>query len=134
MQEGLSYDTSLQHECSRLMLMQDQLENLHSGAADGWKLDFVRLRRDIVIQLGRVSELIHDPKSAAPSIPSYPLLRKTFSEMRATLALHHASWPVVAIEQNNDEYCQSVAKVRHTRALFRSAQDNFFRDLDRRGT
>lgn len=44
--------------------------------------------------------------------------RSEFAKMRSTMAFHHASWPVVAIDLENPDYLTSIATLRESNRRF----------------
>lgn len=82
---------------------------------DDRRKEAIEQRRDISEKLARLS-------SAAQAIPDIHA-RSTFlsalSKMRAALAVHQASWPIVTIDQTNPTYLASIKAAR-------SAYEQFF--------
>ncbi len=75
----------------------------------------VQLRREIAAQLANISKLgttVFEGKSTAETF------RSQFASMRATMAMHHASWPIIAIDLENPEYRASATTLRESNGKF----------------
>jgi len=82
---------------------------------DAKRKEVVQVRREISDQLGIVSSM---GNVAFDGTPLQDLFRSEFSKMRSALALHQASWPVVAIELENPDYLSSVTALRESTVRF----------------
>lgn len=125
MHDGGEAALNFQQACKKLAMTQSQLENTQRDAGESWKLEYVRLRREMAIQLGKVYEGMQKLNVPPSSYDAYAKLREAFSQMRSTVALHQASWPAVIIKHDDPEYLTSIKKVRQSNQVFNSALEAF---------
>lgn len=71
----------------------------------------IQLRRVISDQMATISAIAN---LAFDGSAMHTTFRSEFAIMRSTMAFHHASWPVVAIDLENPDYLLSAAKLRET--------------------
>ncbi|WP_010161938.1 hypothetical protein [Sphingomonas sp. PAMC 26617] len=98
------------------------LETLHNNAARLGNDWLVKNRRQAV-DLRRKITALHAEISRAGDetfrdTPQYSEFRSQFSKLRSAIALHQASWPIVAIDTENPEYLSSVQSTREASRQF----------------
>jgi hypothetical protein len=75
----------------------------------------VQLRRVISDRLASISTI------GAAAFADTEMLRpfqSEFSRMRSTMALHHASWPIVMIDLDDQDYLASAMALRESNSRF----------------
>lgn len=75
----------------------------------------IQLRRTIsekVASISRIGDIVFEGS------PLHSAFRSEFAMMRSTMAMHQASWPVVAIDLHSADYLKSAAKLRESNARF----------------
>jgi hypothetical protein len=82
---------------------------------DAKRKEAVQMRREIADQLAVVSSM---GNLAFDGTALQDPFRSEFAKMRSALALHQASWPVVAIQLENPDYLSSVTMLRESTARF----------------
>ena len=81
----------------------------------GSRKEMIGVRRSISVHLTRIANLLpevsHDPVICSR-------LRSEFSKVRHAMALHQATWPIVAIEFGNADYLSSLSSMRDANRSF----------------
>lgn len=105
------------------------LERLHQqlGSAtqkeeEGWKQNYLRLRRELQEQIARLAQV--DCVALGMTEEDNRIYREAFNRFRSATAMHQANWPVVAIVADDPEYRVSVEGVR-------AATENFVQVMRR---
>lgn len=94
------------------------LENTlqHSASlGDDARPEKVNLRRKLAEHRAKISAI---GESVFADKPQQDAFRAEFSKMRTAMALHHASWPIVAIDRTNPRYEASVQSEREANRRF----------------
>ena len=104
-------DTALIHqELQKLEQVQAELALIATRTDDRRRHDLVQLRRKLSDQIARVDQavsafiLAHSPDIARP-------YRAIFSRMRSVLAQHQGTWPAVRIDEDAEQYRESLSHV-----------------------
>jgi len=99
-----------------------RLRALAADRPDGWKNEYVALRRDLHPQLRNV-EHAGEVCLAGGGGELATAFRNAVHELRHALSLHHAEWPVVCIDVENADYRASMMRVQNAhRTLNRVAE------------
>lgn len=109
-------------ERARLVQAVNELETTIRASFQLGDVDFKDNRKEAIRLRRVISEKMAELSSIADQILAgtelHDRFRSEFAQMRSTMAFHHASWPIVAIELENPEYLQSAAKLRETNDRF----------------
>lgn len=101
----------------------DQLRNMAKDRPEGWQKEYVHLRRRLqeqLIKAGELSEALFRTATAAELAPPF---QAALRKMRSALALHQASWPVIAIVLDDPDYQASMRNVTQSHQEFNAAVD-----------
>ena len=88
-----------------------RLRELARERPEGWRKEYVALRRDLHSQLRSVERNGEACLSGAGRELS-TAFRNALHGLRHALSLHQAEWPVVCIEAESDDYRASMAQVQ----------------------
>jgi hypothetical protein len=103
---------------TELERIQAAMAGLSSSDGDDWRRDLIALRRELQVKIAELSEVAERCDALRErSGPGHDFWDK-LARMRATVALHQARWPAVAIDQANPDYQQSIAGVRAANRAF----------------
>lgn len=96
---------------------------------DGWKREFVGLRRELQALLSQFGDLSNELAGAGLDAKTSALFRERLVEMRRKIALHQANWPVVQINSDDPPYRASVEGVREANQKFIALADEALKSL-----
>lgn len=96
---------------------------------DGWKREFVGLRRELQALLSRMASLSEELAGAGVGAGTTTLFRECLAQMRHRVALHQADWPVVQIDSDSPVYRASVEGVREANQRFLAVADEALKNL-----
>ena len=95
-----------------------RMADMSKRADDGWKKDFIEMRRQLQMQLTTVTNAANACEKINIDSVASAKLRDGWTRMRSALALHQANWPAVKIDRNDPDYQESVSKTRATNWAF----------------
>ena len=86
-----------------------------ASLGDDARPEKVELRRKLAEHRAKISTIGERVFAAKPLQDAF---RAEFSKMRAAMALHHASWPIVTIDPRSSQYQVSVQAERDANRRF----------------
>ena len=92
-----------------------QATELASNDCKDSRKEGIQLRRVVADQLATIFSIAN---LAFDGSELHEAFRSEFSRMRSTMAHHHASWPIVAIDLKNPDYLLSAAQMRKSNGAF----------------
>lgn len=114
-----------------LRSVHDHLSLRVVQGGERWEWAVLDLRRQLQVQLTRISELARTCAPLQGNEEQMRNYRDAFSRMRTAVALHQASWPVVDISHREQAYLDSVANARAATAAFFAAAEKALAEIDR---
>ena len=103
---------------TELERIQGAMAGLSSSAGADWRRDLINLRRQLQAQITELGEVADRCDALRERTGPGQDFWDRFAKMRATVALHQARWPAVAIDQADPAYQQSIAAVRAANKTF----------------
>ena len=103
---------------TELERIQGAMAGLSSSAGVDWRRDLINLRRQLQAQITELGEVAKRCDALRERVGPGQDFWDRFAKMRATVALHQARWPAVAIDQSDPGYQQSIAGVRAANRAF----------------
>jgi hypothetical protein len=108
----------LLNELKNLERTQLQLTQISQRDDEQRKADVVNLRRQLVVQLGKVSELGHLSFQSPADKDLYNEYRTRLSAMRNAISMHQANFPAVSMDHVPFDYKQSAQNLLKAKEAF----------------
>ena len=103
---------------AKLQRIQKQLVSISDRTDNDRKLDLVKLRRELAIQIGIVSNVAEKTFLVTATEGDVRQFRTLLSTMRRAVALHQADFPAVKLDEQSSAYDMSVKSVRDANSNF----------------
>ena len=111
---------TLRNALDRVEAVQAKMKLATARTDHERKLEIVNLRRELSIEMGRLSEAAQREPWFASDPGLAAEFRARLSAMRSTLALHQSNWPAVSLDEVTNEYWLSTEKMRSASRDFMS--------------
>ena len=110
--------SELSDAIERLRQIQAQMTAISDRTDDSRKLDLVNLRRDLAVQIGKISDIAEKSFLTSADNQVAQQFRALLSAMRRATALHQANFPAVKLDEQSTAYSLSVRAVRDANSQF----------------
>ena len=106
---------SEEHELLREISALETTLQRSASLGDDSRREMVELRRRIATVIATISKL---GEAVFATDPQRSAFKAELARMRAATALHHASWPIVAIDRGDPRYQSSISTAREANKKF----------------
>ena len=110
-----------------------EVARLPTDRAGDWRQRTVRYRRLLQSDIAKLAIAIRALDDSEATRADGRLFRAELSALRSCVAEHQATWPVVTIDPDDDEYNRSVVGLRAANDRFAKASSDILARLTRSG-